>query len=128
MTPPPLVSCVGVDPELYELTTAKLDPSGSGSRMVDAFARLMSTMEKTSTSTRYETCDLRDAAADITVFNSAPLNESDLKISRFVYCRRRPEHKHVYGHKYQMFLSVQSPVISCFVCGVFLSLWRWAVR
>ncbi|XP_033935049.1 aftiphilin a isoform X3 [Pseudochaenichthys georgianus] len=43
---------VGVDPELYELTTAKLDSSGSGSRVADAFARLMSTMEKTSTSTR----------------------------------------------------------------------------
>ncbi|XP_023991803.1 aftiphilin isoform X2 [Salvelinus sp. IW2-2015] len=42
----------GVDPELYELTTAKLEPSGSGSRVADAFARLMSTMEKTSTSTR----------------------------------------------------------------------------
>ncbi|XP_071246903.1 aftiphilin-like isoform X2 [Salvelinus alpinus] len=42
----------GVDPELYELTTAKLDPSGSGTRVADAFARLMSTMEKTSTSTR----------------------------------------------------------------------------
>uniref|UniRef100_A0A3B4XC65 Aftiphilin clathrin-binding box domain-containing protein n=2 Tax=Seriola TaxID=8160 RepID=A0A3B4XC65_SERLL len=42
----------GVDPELYELTTAKLDPGGSGSRVADAFARLMSTMEKTSTSTR----------------------------------------------------------------------------
>ncbi|XP_073326930.1 aftiphilin a isoform X3 [Pagrus major] len=42
----------GVDPELYELTTAKLDPGSSGSRVADAFARLMSTMEKTSTSTR----------------------------------------------------------------------------
>uniref|UniRef100_G3Q7U3 Aftiphilin clathrin-binding box domain-containing protein n=1 Tax=Gasterosteus aculeatus TaxID=69293 RepID=G3Q7U3_GASAC len=42
----------GVDPELYELTTAKLDSGGSGSRVADAFARLMSTMEKTSTSTR----------------------------------------------------------------------------
>jgi len=42
----------GVDPELYELTTAKMDPTGSGSRVVDAFARLMSTMEKTSTSAR----------------------------------------------------------------------------
>lgn len=40
----------GVDPELYELTTAKME-SGGG-RVVDAFARLMSTMEKTSTSTR----------------------------------------------------------------------------
>ena len=46
-------SCSGVDPELYELTTAKLDPGSSGSRVADAFARLMSTMEKTSTSTRW---------------------------------------------------------------------------
>ncbi|XP_034445070.1 aftiphilin a isoform X1 [Hippoglossus hippoglossus] len=45
-------SIPGVDPELYELTTAKLDAGSSGSRMADAFARLMSTMEKTSTSTR----------------------------------------------------------------------------
>ncbi|XP_059410793.1 aftiphilin-like isoform X4 [Carassius carassius] len=42
----------GVDPELYELTQAKLDVSGGSSRVVDAFARLMSTVEKTSTSTR----------------------------------------------------------------------------
>ncbi|XP_076585354.1 aftiphilin a isoform X2 [Chaetodon auriga] len=45
-------SIPGVDPELYELTTAKLDPGSSGSRVADAFARLMSTMDKTSTSTR----------------------------------------------------------------------------
>ncbi|XP_008297084.1 aftiphilin a isoform X2 [Stegastes partitus] len=45
-------SIPGVDPELYELTTSKLDPGSSGSRVADAFARLMSTMEKTSTSTR----------------------------------------------------------------------------
>ncbi|KAJ8002164.1 hypothetical protein DPEC_G00176980 [Dallia pectoralis] len=45
-------SIPGVDPELFELTTAKLEPSGSGSRVADAFARLMSTMEKNSTSTR----------------------------------------------------------------------------
>ncbi|XP_029943340.1 aftiphilin-like isoform X1 [Salarias fasciatus] len=45
-------SIPGVDPELFELTTAKLDAGGSGSRVADAFARLMSTMEKTSTSTR----------------------------------------------------------------------------
>ncbi|XP_052402628.1 aftiphilin a isoform X4 [Carassius gibelio] len=42
----------GVDPELYELTQAKLEVSGGSSRVVDAFARLMSTVEKTSTSTR----------------------------------------------------------------------------
>ncbi|KAF5897125.1 aftiphilin isoform X2, partial [Clarias magur] len=41
----------GVDPELYELTQAKLDVSAGGSRVVDAFARLMSTVEKTNTST-----------------------------------------------------------------------------
>ncbi|KAB5523686.1 hypothetical protein PHYPO_G00155390 [Pangasianodon hypophthalmus] len=39
-------------PELYELTQAKLDVSGGSSRVVDAFARLMSTVEKTNTSTR----------------------------------------------------------------------------
>ncbi|KAG9337784.1 hypothetical protein JZ751_027585 [Albula glossodonta] len=42
----------GVDPELYELTTAKMDTSNTSSRIADAFARLMSTVEKTSTSTR----------------------------------------------------------------------------
>lgn len=41
----------GVDPELYELTQVKLEVSGGSSRVVDAFARLMSTVEKTSTST-----------------------------------------------------------------------------
>ncbi|XP_017297591.1 aftiphilin a isoform X2 [Kryptolebias marmoratus] len=45
-------SIPGVDPELFELTTAKLDSGGAGSRVADAFARLMSTVEKTSTSTR----------------------------------------------------------------------------
>lgn len=42
----------GVDPELYELTTAKLETSTSSLRVTDAFAKLMSTVEKTSTSTR----------------------------------------------------------------------------
>ncbi|GAB1295842.1 Aftiphilin [Apodemus speciosus] len=41
-----------VDPELYELTTAKLETSTSSLRVTDAFAKLMSTVEKTSTSTR----------------------------------------------------------------------------
>ncbi|XP_032398482.1 aftiphilin a isoform X2 [Etheostoma spectabile] len=45
-------SIPGVDPELYELTTAKLEPGSSSSRVADAFARLMSTMEKTSTAAR----------------------------------------------------------------------------
>ncbi|CAH2253747.1 aftiphilin isoform X1 [Pelobates cultripes] len=42
----------GVDPELYALTTSKVDSSATGSRVTDAFARLMSTAETTSTSTR----------------------------------------------------------------------------
>ncbi|KAL1791122.1 aftiphilin isoform X1 [Sigmodon hispidus] len=42
----------GVDPELYELTTAKLETSASSLKVTDAFAKLMSTVEKTSTSTR----------------------------------------------------------------------------
>ncbi|RVE76795.1 hypothetical protein OJAV_G00012240 [Oryzias javanicus] len=45
-------SIPGVDPELFELTTSKLDSGSSSSRVADAFARLMSTVEKTSTSTR----------------------------------------------------------------------------
>ncbi|KAM9314757.1 aftiphilin a [Pholidichthys leucotaenia] len=46
-------SIPGMDPELFELTTSKLDQNGTGgSRVADAFARLMSTVEKTSTSTR----------------------------------------------------------------------------
>ncbi|XP_059504288.1 aftiphilin-like [Stegostoma tigrinum] len=42
----------GVDPELYELTTCKLENTGTINRVTDAFARLMLTAEKTSTSTR----------------------------------------------------------------------------
>ncbi|KAF4084411.1 hypothetical protein AMELA_G00128170 [Ameiurus melas] len=42
----------GVDPELYELTTAKLESNNSGSNVTDAFTRLMETVEKNSTVTR----------------------------------------------------------------------------
>ncbi|XP_069787835.1 aftiphilin-like [Narcine bancroftii] len=42
----------GVDPELYELTTSKLEGSNTVNQMTDAFARLMSTAEKMSTSSR----------------------------------------------------------------------------
>ncbi|XP_075719242.1 aftiphilin isoform X2 [Rhinoderma darwinii] len=42
----------GVDPELYALTTAKVECSNSSSKVTDAFARLMSTAETTSTSAR----------------------------------------------------------------------------
>ncbi|XP_053140360.1 aftiphilin isoform X2 [Hemicordylus capensis] len=41
----------GVDPELYELTTSKLETSTT-SKVTDAFAKLMSTVEKASTSAR----------------------------------------------------------------------------
>lgn len=41
-----------MDPELYELTTAKLEASTSSLKATDAFAKLMSTVEKASTSTR----------------------------------------------------------------------------
>ncbi|KAK2843754.1 hypothetical protein Q7C36_011969 [Tachysurus vachellii] len=42
----------GVDPELYELTTAKLESSNASSNVADAFTRLMETAEKSSTVTR----------------------------------------------------------------------------
>ncbi|XP_078505547.1 aftiphilin isoform X2 [Lissotriton helveticus] len=42
----------GVDPELYELTTSKMESSNTSNKVTDAFAKLMSTVEKTSTSTR----------------------------------------------------------------------------
>ncbi|XP_070697403.1 aftiphilin [Pempheris klunzingeri] len=46
-SPPP-----GVDRELYELTTCKLETRTNGSHMEDTLNRLMSTAEKTSTSVR----------------------------------------------------------------------------
>ncbi|XP_053315705.1 aftiphilin isoform X2 [Spea bombifrons] len=42
----------GVDPELYALTTSKVECSSASNRVTDAFARLMSTAETTSTSAR----------------------------------------------------------------------------
>ncbi|KAJ6659593.1 hypothetical protein lerEdw1_018562 [Lerista edwardsae] len=42
----------GVDPELFELTTSKLETSNTTSKVTDAFAKLMSTVEKASTSAR----------------------------------------------------------------------------
>ncbi|KAF5896629.1 ABC transporter G family member 23-like isoform X2, partial [Clarias magur] len=43
----------GVDPELYELTTAKLESNNTGSNVTDAFTRLMETVEKNSTLNSY---------------------------------------------------------------------------
>ncbi|CAI9534388.1 unnamed protein product [Staurois parvus] len=42
----------GVDPELYALTTSKVECSSATNKVTDAFARLMSTAETTSTSAR----------------------------------------------------------------------------
>ncbi|XP_018411478.1 PREDICTED: aftiphilin isoform X2 [Nanorana parkeri] len=42
----------GVDPELYALTTSKVECSSASNKVTDAFARLMSTAETTSTSAR----------------------------------------------------------------------------
>ncbi|XP_069811615.1 aftiphilin isoform X2 [Dendropsophus ebraccatus] len=42
----------GVDPELYALTTAKVESSTGSGKVSDAFTRLMSTAETTSTSAR----------------------------------------------------------------------------
>ncbi|KAM9316816.1 aftiphilin [Gastrophryne carolinensis] len=42
----------GVDPELYALTTSKVECSSASNKVTDAFAKLMSTAETTSTSAR----------------------------------------------------------------------------
>nr|XP_060640439.1 aftiphilin isoform X2 [Anolis sagrei ordinatus] len=42
----------GVDPELYELTTSKLETSNTTSKVTDAFAKLMSTVEKANSSAK----------------------------------------------------------------------------
>ncbi|KAM4694176.1 aftiphilin isoform 2-T2 [Discoglossus pictus] len=57
----------GVDPELYELTTSKMECSSTSSKVTDAFARLMSTAETTSTSARKPRRDenLSDEAAKV---------------------------------------------------------------
>ncbi|XP_052002091.1 aftiphilin [Xyrauchen texanus] len=46
------ISIDGVDPELYELTTAKIVTNTSGRNIADAFTKLMESMEKTRTTTR----------------------------------------------------------------------------
>ncbi|XP_058523864.1 aftiphilin isoform X1 [Ochotona princeps] len=62
----------GVDPELYELTTSKLDISASSLKVTDAFARLMSTVEKTSTSTRKPKREEHLSAEALKVIASLP--------------------------------------------------------
>ncbi|XP_030643308.1 aftiphilin [Chanos chanos] len=47
----------GVDPELYELTTAKIESSNTGSNIASAFTRLMASMEKSSTATKKPSSD-----------------------------------------------------------------------
>lgn len=42
---------LGVDPEIYELTTAKIENT-TGRSIADAFTKLMESMEKTTTTAR----------------------------------------------------------------------------
>lgn len=42
----------GVDPELYELTSAKMEAKSPGHSITDAFTKLMESMEKTRTTAR----------------------------------------------------------------------------
>ncbi|XP_006863023.1 PREDICTED: aftiphilin [Chrysochloris asiatica] len=61
----------GVDPELYELTTSKLEITSS-LKVTDTFARLMSTVEKTSTSTRKPKREEHLSEEAIKVISSLP--------------------------------------------------------
>ncbi|KAL1257831.1 hypothetical protein QQF64_011075 [Cirrhinus molitorella] len=46
------ISIDGVDPEIYELTTAKMENNNAGRNIADAFTKLMESMEKTRTTAR----------------------------------------------------------------------------
>ncbi|XP_073683490.1 aftiphilin [Garra rufa] len=46
------ISIDGVDPEIYELTTAKMENNTTGRHIADAFTKLMESMEKTRTTAR----------------------------------------------------------------------------
>ncbi|XP_043119093.1 aftiphilin isoform X2 [Puntigrus tetrazona] len=46
------ISIDGVDPEIYELTTAKMENNTTGRYIADAFTKLMESMEKTRTTAR----------------------------------------------------------------------------
>ncbi|XP_016384260.1 aftiphilin isoform X2 [Sinocyclocheilus rhinocerous] len=46
------ISIDGVDPEIYELTTAKMENNATGRYIADAFTKLMESMEKTRTTAR----------------------------------------------------------------------------
>ncbi|XP_016319150.1 aftiphilin isoform X2 [Sinocyclocheilus anshuiensis] len=46
------ISVDGVDPEIYELTTAKIENNATGRYIADAFTKLMESMEKTRTTAR----------------------------------------------------------------------------
>lgn len=45
---------LGVDPEIYELTTAKMENNATGRYIADAFTKLMESMEKTRTTARLD--------------------------------------------------------------------------
>ncbi|KAF4102195.1 aftiphilin [Onychostoma macrolepis] len=46
------ISIDGVDPEIYELTTAKMENNATGRYIADAFTKLMESMDKTRTTAR----------------------------------------------------------------------------
>lgn len=47
---------VGVDPEIYKLTTAKMENNATGHYIADAFTKLMESMETTRTTARLDIC------------------------------------------------------------------------
>lgn len=62
----------GVDPELFELTTSKLETSNTTSKVTDAFAKLMSTVEKASTSARKPRKEEQLSEEAVKVISSLP--------------------------------------------------------
>lgn len=48
------ISVDGIDPELYELTTAKMETKSAGHSIADAFTKLIESMEKTTTARKPE--------------------------------------------------------------------------
>ncbi|XP_016125325.1 aftiphilin isoform X2 [Sinocyclocheilus grahami] len=52
VAPSLVISVDGVDPEIYELTTAKMENNATGRYIADAFTKLMESMEKTRTTAR----------------------------------------------------------------------------
>ncbi len=60
---------LGVDPEIYELTTAKTENNATGHYIADAFTKLMESMEKTRTTARLDICIHECTHTRLTCFN-----------------------------------------------------------